>query len=495
MISHRRADRFPRGIGRGTGHNGFVPSSEPDDPGSAIGRRVRDQRVKSQLSQTQLAEMLGLSGSYLSLIEAGRRTPGSGVLGRIADALGCSTEYLLAGRGGTNDIEADLNLRFAEMALRSGDADEAHRRFSEVARSASDRGLADVQLEARWGLARAAETLGSLEAAIPEYEALFRHPVLPDVIDRAAVATALCRAYHECGDLSRAVDIGEQALKVTRSEGLTSLADASIALSSTLAGCYMDRGDLTRAALLIEEALTKAQENGSPQARAAALWNASLISEARGDLRTARSHIERALALYGETDNARATALVKVAAAWVMVRQAEPRVDEAEALLRQALSDLPVVGSVLDVAYAETELGRCYLLRGEWQACASLVQGVIERLANESARLEATAARLLLANAALVGAETATAMREYSKAADEMRASGAHRHAAAAWRELGEGLARLGRTEEALEAYRAASDAAGVAAPSPYFAQLTHNKSAAATTKAANHRQRQRSPR
>lgn len=70
-----------------------MPSSQ-GSPDIALGHRVRDLRAKRQMSQTQLATTTGLSGSYVSLIESGRRTPGADVLQRIADALDCSVVYL-----------------------------------------------------------------------------------------------------------------------------------------------------------------------------------------------------------------------------------------------------------------------------------------------------------------------------------------------------------------------------------------------------------------
>lgn len=447
-------------------HNGSVPPWTPSPPDIALGHRVRDQRVRRHVSQSQAATAAGLSGSYLSLIESGRRKATLPALERIASALGCSVEYLRTGRGGPDDSEVELELRFAEMALRTGDAQTARERFDRVRLAARDRGLHEVELDARWGWARATEAVGSLESAIVEYEALAAEDQLPVSLDRSAVLTALCRAYRECGDLSHAVEVGESAVRALEESRATSrLTDAEVALASTLVACYFERGDLTRAHLLAQDTLARAEENGSPQARAAALWNAGLVSETRGDLRTARAYVERALALYSETDNARATALLRVAFAWLLLREDEPAISDAERLLARALDDLPVVGSALDVAYAETELARCRLLRGDWQAALSLAEAVVGRLAEYGTRLESARARLLVGDALLLGGDIEAAIDSYAEAAAELRAFGAHREAASAWRELAERLIGTGRTTEALDAYRSASDAAGVQAP------------------------------
>ena len=73
-------------------------------PGMAtLGTRVRLRRAKLGLSQTALAGRVGIRSSALCDIELGRRGPGAGVhstlLARLADELGCSTDWLLGRRG------------------------------------------------------------------------------------------------------------------------------------------------------------------------------------------------------------------------------------------------------------------------------------------------------------------------------------------------------------------------------------------------------------
>lgn len=443
------------------------------------GQRVRRLRTQAQISQSQLAAMIEVSGSYLSLIESGRRPATPEVLQRLASALGCTPEHIQTGRGGPDAADAELELRFAEVALRAGDAAAAMERFCQVEVAAEDKGLPDLQLEALWGQARSHEAVGDLESAIEGYEALTRESELPTSMERPVVLTALCRAYHECGDLTRAVEIGERALQETEQPGRDAPSDdATIALASTLVGCYFERGDLTRAHILARSTLTRADDNGSPQARAAALWNAGLVCEARGDLRTARLYIERALALYGETDHARRTGLLKVALAWLLLREEQPDIDQAEALLARALDDLPVDGSTVDVAYAETELARCHLLRGDWSAALRIAEAVVDRLAGARPRLEAARARILVGDSHFAGGSLDAAVDSYAQAAKDLQASGAQRQAAAAWRELAERLVRLGRTDEALNAYRAASDALGLPAPTVNLDRIKGSRSA-----------------
>lgn len=441
-----------------------------------VGARIRRTRVEQGMSQAQLAAEVQLSASYLSLIEAGRRPTPATVLQAVAERLGCSLEYLKTGRGGTGDDSLELELRFAEIAFRNGDSQAAEERFSSILRQSAEHNRPELRLEAKWGLARAWEAQGRLEQAIEEYEALTTESRRAGSPLQVSVATALSRAYSECGDLNRAIEVGESALSQLESDADIALStEGAVALASTLVGCYYERGDLTRAHSLAAAALARAEEANSPMARAAALWNAGLVAEARGDLRTARSFLDRALALYSEGDNVRAVALLKIASAWLMLRLADPPLRDAERLLHSALADLPTVGSPVDIAYGETELARCRLLEGDWQGATDLAETALKRL-GDSPRIETARARLIAGHATLDSGDVTGAIASYVKAAAELRRAGAQRQAASAWRELAESLVCLGRAEEALDAYRQAADAAGVS-KAPERAARSHTAS------------------
>jgi tetratricopeptide (TPR) repeat protein len=427
-----------------------------------VGTRIRDLRGRRGISQTTLASEAAISGSYLSLIESGRRPAGSALLARFAVLLGCTVEYLRTGRGGTADDTAEIELRFAELALRSGDADTALTRFEAVLNQSGALRRPDLAADARWGLARAKEAIGLLEDSIVVLEELLSQEQLPAGASRTALKMRLCRNYSECGDLSHAIEIGEAALReIDKDESVELADDEAVALASTLVGCYYERGDLTRAHTLGNTWIERAEHGGSPLARASALWNAGLVAEARGDVRSATRYLDRALALYSESDNARSISFLKVAVAYVMLRAPEPDLAEAERLLVAAVGDLEVEGSSVDIAYAETELARCRLLEGNAAAAIELAEVAIDRLGFHP-RLERAQALMVIGRARLSQGDSDGAIASYRLAAEDLRNAEADRQAASAWRELAEALAGLDRTDEALEAYRLAADSAGV---------------------------------
>lgn len=60
-----------------------------------LGARVRQERTRKGLTQEQLAEMCGISSSYIGIIERGDKKLSVETLVKIASVLNISTDYLL----------------------------------------------------------------------------------------------------------------------------------------------------------------------------------------------------------------------------------------------------------------------------------------------------------------------------------------------------------------------------------------------------------------
>lgn len=65
-----------------------------------FGKRLRALREKAGTSQGDLADMAGLSRTYLNQLEAGKRDPSLSTLTRLARALGVKLEALIGADGG-----------------------------------------------------------------------------------------------------------------------------------------------------------------------------------------------------------------------------------------------------------------------------------------------------------------------------------------------------------------------------------------------------------
>jgi transcriptional regulator with XRE-family HTH domain len=74
--------------------------------------RLRDLRKQKGLSQTELAEAVGVHYTHIGRYERGKSRPAADTLKRLADALGVSGDYLLEGA-----TEAAARARFEDREL------------------------------------------------------------------------------------------------------------------------------------------------------------------------------------------------------------------------------------------------------------------------------------------------------------------------------------------------------------------------------------------
>lgn len=68
----------------------------------ALGKRIREERKKLNLTQEQLAEKINVSTTYMGFVERGERSITLGKLTLLANALGVSVDYLLSDTVVTN---------------------------------------------------------------------------------------------------------------------------------------------------------------------------------------------------------------------------------------------------------------------------------------------------------------------------------------------------------------------------------------------------------
>ena len=81
----------------------------------AIGARIKAARERVHLTQEQLAEIIDISPTHMSVIERGVKTPKLDTLVRIANALGDSTDALI------QDVVVPANESIlAELSVRIG---------------------------------------------------------------------------------------------------------------------------------------------------------------------------------------------------------------------------------------------------------------------------------------------------------------------------------------------------------------------------------------
>lgn len=148
-----------------------MASGKPDDENAfleALGRRVRDRRDEARLTRKRLAELSGLSERYLAQLESGDGNISILLIRRVAEALGCPLEHLIADRSFDAEIVGAVELL---RALRPEQRHEAvqmvQQRFGESSRERARR----IALVGLRGAGKS--TLGAQLAArlrVPFYE-------------------------------------------------------------------------------------------------------------------------------------------------------------------------------------------------------------------------------------------------------------------------------------------------------------------------------------
>lgn len=416
-----------------------------------FGERLRRERTARGMAQAALTSA-GITASYVSLLEAGKRQPTPKVAAALAAALGVDPGYLLEGRSGA-PAERDhrsLELRFAELALRAGDPQEARQQLERLREQLEpgDARVAEVALL----LASAREHCGDLEAAIEELEELRERAEQDQAgLPWMQIAIDLSRCYREVGDLARAVSVAEQAVARARSLGLDEAREFP-RLVVTLAGASRERGDHAHASQLLARLLRALPEQATRRDRGSALWNAAVIAAERGHYADGILLAERALALFAEDDDVRALGMLRTTLAWIVLESGDGEPAQALDLLLDARERLAEAGLDVELAYAETELARACTALGRPDEGVEWARQSLARLGDHD-RLEGARARVALAWALLSRDEQAAALVELHVAGEELAQLSAGRQAAGVWRDLAELYARLGDGEASRSAY------------------------------------------
>jgi transcriptional regulator with XRE-family HTH domain len=421
-----------------------------------LGARVRQARTRSGLTQDQVAGD-DISGAYVSRIEAGQRRPDHSVIVLLADRLGTTEEFLLTGVEPKVAEEARLALRYAEIALNSGEPAEARMQVSRLLDDESTE-LGSLRREAQWLLARCEAMLGHLDTAAELLEPLTADTEhrwwLPAVIE-------LCRCYRETGDLSRSIDVGNRAQEHVRSLELEGTDDA-IRLAISLVGAYYERGDESYAARLCRSVVEQADRTGSRSARAAAYRNSSVIAHHRGQLDEAIRLAEQALRLMADTDNVRSLAVLRQQLGALILENSSDQYEYAERLARQSREELNDIGSPIELARCDLLLVRAALAGGDLGLAERTVVGL--RGASVEGGLIAADIETLLGQIAARRKDNDQALQHYRAAVTALRRTGRDRNSASLWFELGALFDGAGDAAGACDAYRNAATSLGLRA-------------------------------
>jgi len=428
---------------------------------TTFAERLRRLRHDAGLSQTQLAGD-GLSPSYISLLESGKRSPSTEVAAQLARKLGCSTSLLLEGEPSERERRIELEMAYGRLALEHGQAQSARERLVVLL---SEEGLPlHVQDEAELLLCRAHVLVGDLEAAVtvllPLYE---RARTGSTQLPLPAVGMQLTWLYVQLGSAHQAVVVGEQAIAACRDQGLAGT-EEFYRLAATLMAAYADLGDDVHASRWAQQLIAEAEQAGVRDGQAALYWNAAVIAERRGRIDEALQLCRQAMAHLSELDDSVDLARVRVAAAVILLAADPPDVGEAVAALERTRELLADLGDVADLAEWDFARSWAALLLHDVDGAEAFARSSVQRV-DELDDVDAA----LLGRAHLALGDALAARGRPDEAREHLVAArsvfdrlSTGRVAAYSWRELAERLAHAGDLPGAADAFRRSLDAASV---------------------------------
>lgn len=422
------------------------------DP-TVLGSRVREARLARQLTQTAVAGK-EMSTAYVSRIEAGQRRPDPELIAVIAERLGVPLDQLLMGTSRNLVAEQRLTLDWAELSLRTGDADAALRQVDDVL---AQNPTADIRTAALRVKAGALENLpGRLDDAIIMLEDLIEH----GAEDSAWLADvqALSRYYRTAGDLSRAIEVGERGLARLEELGVGG-GDEGVSLSMAVAAAYFERGDTSHAGRLIRRAVVRAEQYGSREALAKTYWNASVVESRNHRTEAAIPLARKALAIMESGEDSRNVARLRTQLGLLELRLDDPDPETALDHLRRAEIDL----RLSDAGAQDLTANRLY------QSRALYLLGRVDEAREYADVVRTSGTPLLAADACVVMGLVAMsendqdqAMSAFRDAALHLSAAESDRGVAQVWYELGGLLESVADTAGAIDAYRRAGASTGL---------------------------------
>lgn len=434
-------------------------TARPELGGRSFGQRLARLRREARLSQTALAGE-EYSPSYISLLEADKRTPSDTVIATLARRLNCSPALLQTGHPSERERRLDLELAYSQLALSHGEPRVAIERLRPLlAESDLDRVRAD---EATFTLARAHDQLGETAAVIATLAELHDRALAAEThLLPSAVGSALCRAYTISGDLYRSLDVGQRALEASVQRGLGGT-DDYYTLAATLLWAYHEAGDVGHASTWAHTLIQEVDEQSPPSfGQAAIYWNAALIAESSGRVDEALHLSRLALARMAEVGGSRNLARLHTVVAVLLVKSNPPRPAEALAILDSADGILSDLGGQLDRALWENARAMALLLTGDLAGARFANDRALHRVPAED---HESWSRILLTafDIARADGELDQAMSAYRQTREHLDLLVANRTTGRLWRDLGDRLRDVELLDDAANCYERALDALGM---------------------------------
>ena len=423
-----------------------------------MGERVRSLRRSAGLSQEELAAGR-FSKEYVSQIERGKTRPTAETLEWLADRLATDREFLEHGVTRADAQRLEAALVDAERMVEEARYDDALNAFRDVRVLAGAVAASTFSLRLLVGEAWSHIRLGELAEAMELLEQAATLAVSAGFtdLDRAQVVFRVGVVRYSESSIAEAIVLFDQALVLA--EGSELPADR---LRSDVfhwrARCHRRNRDWVAAEDDIERALELAEACSETRRIADALFQASLVAQRQGRWLVARTHAERARALFEKLgDGATVARLLNNLAGLEHLLGDAPR---AIALLEEAFEMFVELGLAVDAGYVCSSLAEIRLESGDVEQSQTQARKALDLLGGRVDHLQEIGTAQLTLGRALAAQGTLDDAERWIAAADdtfEQARSASHR--SSAWIAQGDVASRRGNDRVAAGLYRRAARA------------------------------------
>ena len=340
-----------------------TPRTRPSvPPGLRLGERLRQLRVAAGLTQSELAGER-FSKEYVSQIERGKTRPTRETIDWLAERLGVDAGFLANGVSTDERGRLDAALSRAEAMLEAFENQEAHDEFERLLPGVRATGVAELELRALTGQAKAKMRLGDHRAALEQLgraRELVESGSFSDV-ERAEVYFVLAVCRFQLSSVQTALALFNQALELAERSGLPCDALRSKILSER-SRAWRSQRDYEAAREDVERALELAEGVSDPRTVGSAYFHASVVADREGHWVLARTYAEKAKAAYEELSDQVNVGRLTNNLGVLQFLLGKP--DEAIEQLKQAAKIAIDLGNDADAGQAINSLAQVHLRTG-----------------------------------------------------------------------------------------------------------------------------------
>lgn len=413
---------------------------------------LRNLRLLAGLSIEELATELGISKSYLSLLETGKRalTPKlrDQFESRFATDLGDHHD---------GSIDVRLLLAHAQHEIESGRAASTLQSLEEVITASTLSG------PVHWHALRIQATaLAALECSSEAVDIWSRvaRSKKANLTDRSESAMRACRLTFEVGDVRGAAALADENLAIATTEKWP--AHHKVGLLCQAVGVHLHAGNPQRGTALMSEAKTIARQMGSPREIARAFWSEASVLQAAGSEEGAVAAMRSAIDWAETAEQLEAVPRMQAALAALLVSGDRTNVDQAEQLAQMSYQSLMATSNFAEASFALNTLVEVALQHEDFFKAAQLAEAGIASLDGQvGAAIEL---RMNLGRARFRSSGEALHLEDAANRILQETGRGHAQHKLAEfWAEAANAYATAGNAEAAIRCFREATNTSATA--------------------------------